>query len=43
MPIALSDVFTPRAMPFTLALRFLDAPVRVFADDADVWSALQRY
>lgn len=42
--LALDDVVAPPAsMPFTLALRFLDVPVHVLADDAEVFSALHRY
>jgi HprK-related kinase B len=42
--LTLADVLAPSAgLPFTIALRFLDVPVRVAADDDAVGSALRRY
>jgi HprK-related kinase B len=32
-----------RPTPFALSLRFGDVPLRVLADDADVWAGLDRY
>jgi len=31
------------ATPLSLSLRFLDVPIRVLTNDADVWTALRRY
>ena len=42
--LTLSSVLAPpRPLAFTLSLRFLDAPIRVFANDAEVCLALRRY
>jgi HprK-related kinase B len=41
--LALRDVLTARTAPHTLALRFVDVPVRVFTDDPDVHAGLARY
>ena len=44
MTLALADLVHPtRPTPYTLALRFVDAAVRVHTDDADVFLGLQRY
>jgi HprK-related kinase B len=39
----LAEVLAARTAPYTLVLRFLDVPVRVFTDDMDVWTGLARY
>jgi HprK-related kinase B len=40
----LADLITLRHVTtFTLPLRFIDVPVRVLADDPDVWMGLSRY
>jgi HprK-related kinase B len=41
--LVLRDVLAARAAPHTLALRFVDVPVRVFTDDAGVSAGLARY